>query len=144
MEIRSCKPQEFQQILQLVQESKQPTSTLGPYYLEGFMEAIEDEQLMGVIGSQTYPPFGLITHLAIRPECSKPEVAKKLTEALESWAHRKGVSELYLLVKEHDQLHQLGYKKVERKLTPNTIFQCLLGKEFADLQDFYLGKKLLH
>ena len=145
MEIKECQAVEFNDIVSLMQTEHCATRHLAPEYLEGFLRAVDENgHLVGVIGSQWYPPLGIVTSLAISSETERPRIARLLNQKLEQWFIAHNVDELYILCTSDIELLALGYELVDyEEEIPTAVFDCLHNPDFDCQKPYFLGIKKL-
>jgi amino-acid N-acetyltransferase len=98
---------------------------------DGFIVAIENKEIAGVVGMELYGEFCLLRSLAVHPDYRGQGVAKELFRRIVVSAKKAGAKELYLLTLTIESLcKQWGFKKIVRNRVPMAI---LASKEFKGL-----------
>lgn len=109
------------EIISLLQSQNLPTRDL-PVSLIGFYTAIEDDQIVGVIGMEHYDQYGLLRSMVVHPEYRNKQIAKKLVDKLEMVAASSGIVSIYLLTETATRyFEEKGYKTIARKEVPGPV-----------------------
>jgi len=95
MEIKDAKTYR-DSIVAMLEAEKLPVSDL-PADLDNFLVALENNEVIGVAGLETYRNYGLLRSLAVKPTFRSQGVAGKLLKEIESTAVNKGITAVYLL-----------------------------------------------
>ncbi|HSD37290.1 MAG TPA: arsenic resistance N-acetyltransferase ArsN2 [Rhodocyclaceae bacterium] len=78
--------------------------------------------LVGVVGLETYPPFGLLRSLAVAPTFRSSGIGHKLVAFVESQAAARDINELFLLTTTAENFFlELGYSSASRVSAPPVI-----------------------
>ncbi|MEO6851672.1 MAG: arsenic resistance N-acetyltransferase ArsN2 [Mucilaginibacter sp.] len=110
-------------IVSLLQAEKLPTDDL-PETLDNFMVAMEDNEMVGVIGLEIYENYGLLRSLAVIPAFRSQGVAAELLKNLENLATAKTLTAIYLLTETApDYFARKGYQIITRGDVPAEIKQ---------------------
>lgn len=89
------------------------------------------ENLMGIIGLESFGKIGLLRSLAVMSHAQKTGMGSDLVRSLEATAANLGLQTLYLLTTTAAPFfRKLGYVEVARDKVPEAIRQT---REFADL-----------
>ena len=83
-------------IIALLSSEKLPTSDL-PVSLNNFLVMIDNDEMIGVIGLETYGNYGLLRSLAVHPGSRNRNIAGKLVEQIEKLAKTEGLKAIFLL-----------------------------------------------
>lgn len=122
MQIQSAAPRHLGGIRQLLSASGLPDEDLTPSHLEHFFVAQEEDEVVGVVGAELYGTVGLLRSLAVAPSSRSDGVGARLTNAIERYAHRQGVTALYLLTTTAaEYFERRGYEQIERDALPEAI-----------------------
>ncbi len=122
MQIQPAAPRHFEAICHLLAASDLPDEDLTSSHLEHFFVAHDGNTLVGVVGAELYGNAGLLRSLAVAPAHRGDGVGARLTNTVEQYARRRGVSALYLLTTtaaEYFERH--GYQRIERDVLPEPI-----------------------
>jgi amino-acid N-acetyltransferase len=107
----------------LLTENKLPVSDL-PGTLENFLIAVNEDELIGVIGLEIYGRYGLLRSLAVKSDHRNQGIASTLLEQLEELAKKKGLDEIYLLTETADKYFgSKHYGRISRAEVPNEVQQ---------------------
>jgi len=112
-----------QAIIELLKTEKLPVEDL-PGNLDHFFVASMDGDVIGAIGLEQYPPFGLLRSMVVRKDYRNQKVAAALVETQEKHASRLKIDWIYLLTETASTYFtKKGYKPVERLEVPDAIQQ---------------------
>ena len=64
-----------------------------------WLVAVEDERVIGYVGSQSVPPEADIMNLAVAPEYRRQGIGRQLMQALTEVLHTQGIESLFLEVR---------------------------------------------
>jgi amino-acid N-acetyltransferase len=110
-------------IVALLSSEKLPVSDL-PASLENFLVVIENDELVGVIGLETYGSYGLLRSLAIRPDSRNQNIAGSLVKQIENLAIAEGLKTIFLLTETaSDYFSRKGYHSIARAEMPAEVQQ---------------------
>ncbi|OQP54545.1 hypothetical protein A4H97_21485 [Niastella yeongjuensis] len=110
-------------IIELLKNEKLPVDDL-PGNLDHFFIAVSDSDIIGVIGLEHYPPFGLLRSMVVRKDHQNKKVATILVETLEKHAADLKVEFIYLLTETASTyFEKKNYQTVERTEVPDEIKQ---------------------
>jgi amino-acid N-acetyltransferase len=110
------------EILPLLVECGLPVSDLTPSAPPSFFGVRSAGALVGVIGLETYSPFGLLRSLAVVPTYRSSGIAHKLVAFVESVAAARDIKEVFLLTSTAEKFFlELGYSLVSRAAAPPAI-----------------------
>ena len=108
-------------IIALLSAAKLPTDDL-PETLKNFWAMIKNEELIGVVGLETYGNYGLLRSLAVRPDYMNQNSAGKLVAQLENLAAAEGLKAVFLLTETApDYFSRKGYQIITRAEIPAEI-----------------------
>jgi len=130
-ELRQAQPEDWPEIQALLSESGLPTEDLGPRRLDGFLVAVDGEEIVGIIGLEIFGKTGLLRSLVVAGNARSAGLGGKLVGALESAAETAGIRELWLLTIDAERFFERqGFTIVEREIVPESIRQT---DEFSGL-----------
>jgi amino-acid N-acetyltransferase len=110
-------------IITLLSSEKLPAGDL-PATLENFLMAVQDDELIGVIGLEIYGNYGLLRSLAVKPAFRSQNIAGKLIVQIETLAASKGLKAIFLLTETAtDYFARKGYEKITRNGVPEEVQQ---------------------
>src|SRR3569833_1913902 len=110
-------------IIALLSSEKLPASDL-PASLKNFLVVIENDELVGVIGLETYGNYGLLRSLAVRPDSRNQNIAGKLVREIENLATAEGLKAIFLLTETaSDYFLRKGYHAIARAEMPTEVQQ---------------------
>jgi N-acetylglutamate synthase-like GNAT family acetyltransferase/mannose-6-phosphate isomerase-like protein (cupin superfamily) len=111
-------PQDESAIKHLLSKCQLPTDGIG-LHLEHFIVAKSKDELLGVVGLETYDNVGLLRSLAIIPGVRRKGVGKDLCIKLIAHAYTQNIDELFLLTTTAEKFFaKLGFQKIGRELAP--------------------------
>lgn len=64
-----------------------------------WLVAVEDERVIGYVGSQTVPPEADVMNLAVAPEYRRQGIGRQLMQTLTEVLHTQGIESLFLEVR---------------------------------------------
>jgi amino-acid N-acetyltransferase len=107
-----------------------PTSDINPL-LDNFFIAVEDNEIIGVIGMDKYGTEGLLRSAVVKASHRSTGVAAALVHHLLEAARQSGVNVLYLITNTAEEYFaNKGFEKITRDVVPATVLQ---SKEFNGL-----------
>lgn len=110
-------------IIALLSSEKLPTSDL-PATLKNFLVMIENEELIGVVGLETYGKYGLLRSLAVQTNYRDQGIAGKLVAQIENLAAAQGLKAIFLLTETApDYFSRKEYDIVARAEIPAEVQQ---------------------
>jgi amino-acid N-acetyltransferase len=110
-------------IITLLSSEKLPAGDL-PATLENFLMAVQDDELIGVIGLEIYGNYGLLRSLAVKPAFRGQNIAGKLIAQIETLTASKGLKAIFLLTETAtDYFARKGYEKITRNDVPEEVQQ---------------------
>lgn len=110
-------------IIELLKNEKLPVGDL-PGNLDHFFVAINDNNIIGAIGLEHYPPLGLLRSMVVRKDYRNQKVATALVETLEKHASDLKIEWIYLLTETASvYFEKKSYLKVARTEVPDEIKQ---------------------
>ncbi len=142
--MRSARAADWNDVSKLLGDAGLPTDDLGPELLEHFLIAELGDEIVGLVGLETYDSKGLLRSLVITSRSRSTGLGKKLVSALEAAAQAAGIKDLWLLtIDAEGYFATLGYIIVARDAVPEAI---RLSDEFAELcpDSAHLMMKDLH
>jgi amino-acid N-acetyltransferase len=120
MEIKDAKTYR-DSIVAMLEAEKLPVSDL-PADLDNFLVALENNEVIGVAGLETYRNYGLLRSLAVKPTFRSQGVAGKLLKEIESTAVNKGITAVYLLTETAaDYFDRKNYCRISRADIPTDV-----------------------
>ena len=96
VQIRPAQKTDLQAIEALLSSSELPITGVKEA-LGGFLVAVSNDRLVGVVGMEYCGKFGLLRSTAVRPEWRGKHVARRLVEQIIAKAESRGIHALYLL-----------------------------------------------
>lgn len=126
----------------LLLESKLPVSDLPPS-LESFLVAIDNEDVIGVVGLEIYDQYGLLRSLAVSSRYRNQGIAGKLVNQAEEFAASKELTAIFLLTETADKyFDSKHYTIITRAEVPAEVQQ---SSEFSFVcpQSAVVMKKIL-
>lgn len=128
MQTVKASEQSRNEIISLLQSQRLPADDL-PVELENFLTAIEEQELVGVIGMERYGNFGLLRSMVVHPNYRNKGIAETLVSTLEREAISSGITDMYLLTETADKYFaKKGYTSIEREKAPSEL---LRSSEFS-------------
>ena len=110
-------------VIALLSSEKLPTDDL-PATLKNFLVVTENEELIGVVGLETYGRYGLLRSLAVRPDYRNQSIASKLVEQIEKLALTEELKSIFLLTETApDYFTRKGYHIIIRTEIPAEVQQ---------------------
>lgn len=107
----------------LLAENKLPVNDL-PESLENFFAAINNNELIGVIGLEIYGRYGLLRSLAVKSGNRNQGIARLLVAKIEAFAKSKGLEAIYLLTETADKYFESRhYERIARTEVPEDVQQ---------------------
>ena len=90
--------------------------------LSGFLVAVNNQQVVGVVGLERCGSFGLLRSTAVAPEWRGKHVAKRLVEQIIARAEAQGINALYLLTTTAERYFPtFGFQVTTRETVPEPI-----------------------
>ncbi|HEY8009980.1 MAG TPA: arsenic resistance N-acetyltransferase ArsN2 [Rudaea sp.] len=105
----------------LLTRASLPSLDLDAAHLAHFhvARAANSDALIGIVGLEPYPPFGLLRSLAVAPEQHGASIGTALVDAIEAAARGQGIVELVLLTTTAERFFaQRGYTVIARDAAP--------------------------
>jgi amino-acid N-acetyltransferase len=110
-------------IIELLSAEKLPTRDL-PSSLNNFLVMIDNDELIGIIGLETYGNYGLLRSLAVHPGSRNRNIAGKLVKQIEKLAKTEGLKAIFLLTEiAPGYFSRKGYKVMARSEIPPEVQQ---------------------
>jgi amino-acid N-acetyltransferase len=110
-----------QSIVSLLQTEKLPVEDL-PSPLDNFFIAVEDNNVIGVIGLEQYDKCGLLRSMVVNNRYRNKDIASRLVRELEEKAGSLGIESIYLLTETATAyFEKKGYEKISRTEVPKLI-----------------------
>ena len=95
-----------------------------PASLKKLLGVIENDELVGVIGLETYVNYGLLRSLAVRPDSRNQNIAGKLIKQIENLATAEGLKAIFLLTETASEyFSRKGYHAIARAEMPAEVQQ---------------------
>ena len=117
-----------QEIMNLLQSNNLPLPDL---VSSDFFIAMENKQVIGVIGLERYGNDGLLRSMVVSAGHRGKGVAAELVRVLEQYAYEKKLGAIYLLTETAPfYFEQKGYSKINRQEVPQLL---LTASEFTHL-----------
>jgi amino-acid N-acetyltransferase len=131
-------------IIELLKNEKLPVADL-PGNLDHFFVAVIDNEIIGAIGLEHYPPFGLLRSMVVRKDHRNQKVAAELVETLEQHAADLKIEWIYLLTETASPyFEKKNYQRVERTEVPDKIKQSTEFSSVCPVSAIVMKKALLH
>lgn len=144
MTIQKATEQTRAAVISLLQSQNLPSGDLPPV-LENFLVAMEDDQVVGVIGLERYGSYGLLRSLVVHPDFRNRQIAEKLVQQLEETATATGIAALYLLTETAEKyFSKKGYTIISRSDVPQTMMQSSEFSHVCPASATVMKKELLH
>lgn len=129
-------------IIELLKSEKLPVDDL-PGNLDHFFVAINDSDIIGVIGLEHYPPFGLLRSMVVRKDHQNKKIATTLVEILEKHASDLKIERIYLLTETASSyFEKKNYQRVERTDVPDEIKQSTEFSSVCPVSAIVMKKSL--
>ena len=121
---------DFDAICALLSADHLPASDINPL-LHNFFIAVEDTEIIGVIGMDKYGSAGLLRSAVVKASHRCIGVAAALVNQLLAAARQSGVNTLYLITNTAEKyFEKKGFEQIAREAVPATVLQ---SKEFNGL-----------
>lgn len=121
---------DFPAIVRLLSESGLPTEDLSEGHLRDFLLARVDREMIGCVGVELYPPYGLLRSLAVSHGYQKKGLAGFLVRSIEDYSKERDIQELYLLTCTAESFFRnRDYSLVPRQSAPGPIRET---REFSE------------
>jgi len=122
MQIQPAAPRHFDPIRRLLSATSLPHDDLTSSNLEHFFVTTEGDTVVGVVGTELFDNVGLLRSLAVAPSSRGDGLGTRLTDTIEQYARRQGMTMLYLLTTTAaDYFERRGYQRIERDALPEAI-----------------------
>ncbi len=122
--LRQARPGDWRAIRTLLSDAGLPVTDLDQEKLDGFLVAVDDEEVVGLIGLEVFGRTGLLRSLVVATGARRAGLGGKLVGALESAAEVAGIEELWLLTIDAERFFERqGFTIVEREVVPDSIRQ---------------------
>lgn len=113
--------QKRSELIQLLESQKLPFEDL-PTGLNNFYAAVEDDQVVGLIGMELYGPYGLLRSMVVHPEFRNRQIAENLVRQIEEKAASAGIVSMFLLTETAENyFSRKGYEKISREEVPADV-----------------------
>ncbi len=120
--LRKARPDDWGTIRALLLDAGLPVADLDQAQLEGFLVAVDDDVVVGLIGLEVFGRTGLLRSLVVASRARRAGLGGKLVGALESAAEAAGIEELWLLTIDAERFFERqGFSIVERSVVPDSI-----------------------
>jgi amino-acid N-acetyltransferase len=131
-----------QTIIELLKAEKLPVADL-PGNLDHFFVASIDGEIIGAIGLELYPPFGLLRSMVVQQDHRNQKIAAALVQALEKHATDLKLSSIYLLTETASTyFDKRNYQRVERTEVPDAIKQSTEFSSVCPVSAIVMKKSL--
>lgn len=122
MKIRLAGTADFETITGWLAAARLPVADLSIDDMNNFLLAESGDTPVGTVALEPLDGVALLRSLVVVPHCQGAGAGRRLVEALEAEAVRRGISELWLLTTDADAYFtKLGYESVERDNAPSSI-----------------------
>ena len=119
------------QVVALLAANQLPTADVSELDFEHFLGCGTRDHPNGVVGLELFTPDALLRSLVVDEHARGSGCGKVLVDAIEQYAQRLNVRNVYLLTETAERFFsKLGYKRIERESAPERIQQC---REFSEL-----------
>lgn len=113
--------QKRSELIQLLESQKLPFEDL-PTGLNNFYAAVEDDQVVGLIGMELYGSYGLLRSMVVHPEFRNRQIAENLVSQIEEKAASAGIVSMFLLTETAENyFSRKGYEKISREEVPADV-----------------------
>lgn len=113
--------QKRSELIQLLESQKLPFEDL-PTGLNNFYAAVEDDQVVGLIGMELYGSYGLLRSMVVHPEFRNRQIAENLVRQIEEKAASAGIVSMFLLTETAENyFSRKGYEKISREEVPADV-----------------------
>jgi amino-acid N-acetyltransferase len=130
-------------IIRLLSAENLPVGDL-PKHLENFIVAMEDNEVIGVIGLEEYGNYGLLRSLTVSLSFRDFGIAGKLIEQIEYLACSKGLTNIYLLTETASAYFtKKGYTKITRFDVPDEVQQSSEFSHVCPQSAIVMTKKII-
>jgi len=124
LDIRPARREDFEAARSLLLAARLPVDDLCEERMADFRVATSGNSIVGLAGLEPFAEVGLLRSLVVEPRFRATGVGRLLVAAMEAYASRRGISEVWLLTIDADRYFQaLGYVAVERDAAPPAIRQ---------------------
>jgi amino-acid N-acetyltransferase len=131
-----------QTIIELLKAEKLPVADL-PGNLDHFFVATIDGEIIGALGLELYPPFGLLRSMVVLKDHRNQKIAAALVQALENHAIDLKVSSIYLLTETASTyFDKWNYQRIERSEVPDAIKQSTEFSSVCPVSAIVMKKSL--
>jgi amino-acid N-acetyltransferase len=128
--IQKATGKDFAAIGRLLTDNNLPVADLNPL-LDNFFTALEDNQIIGVMGMDRYGKAGLLRSAVVNANHRSTGVAGKVYNQLLLFAQQEGITDLYLITNTAEHyFDKKGFTKIAREAVPSTVLQ---SREFNGL-----------
>lgn len=108
-----------------------PHSDLSEDKLDHFIVLKNEQEIIGTVGLELFPPFALLRSLAVAKNERSKKLGAALVTQLEAYAKTKEISEIYLLTTTAETFfHARNYETINRDTAPDAIKQT---SEFSSI-----------
>lgn len=129
--IQPATQEDYPAIRALLQSTQLPAEDVTRESRHAFLVGREAGEIIGTIGPEQYPPYGLLRSLAVRADARGMGYGTALVNRLESVATAREIETLYLLTTTAEAFFRSrGYHGMHRDHVPPSIRQTT---EFATL-----------
>lgn len=129
-------------IIELLKNEKLPVDDL-PGNPGHFFVTLIDDNVVGVIGLEHLPPFGLLRSMVVHKDYRNQKIAGALVETLERYASDLKIESLYLLTETASvYFGKKNYLQVERTKVPDEIKQSTEFSSVCPVSAIVMKKSL--
>jgi amino-acid N-acetyltransferase len=127
----------------LLQAADLSAEDITPEMLEHFLVAHLDKALVGCAGLEVQGEAGLLRSVAVDEAHRGSGLGKQLVEAMEEYARKQGLQELYLLTTTAEAFFAgLGYRSIPREQAPAGIAGTAQFAELCPSSSTFMVKRI--
>ena len=121
MTIRPARPADLVGVLSLLAEARLPAAGVAAHF-DAFLVAEEGGNVVGAIGVERYPPYGLLRSAVVAAERRGRGVGDALVDALVARSRTEALEELWLLTETAQRWFELrGFVSRDRGQAPSSL-----------------------
>ena len=129
MQIRPARSPDLSGVIELLEKAALPANDIQAHLKEFLVAEDGEDQIMGAIGMEVYPPLALLRSLVVDPRFRGRGIARVLCARLVEQAQERGIDEMYLLTLDAaGYFERLGFSRMAREEAPTDIRKT---KEFS-------------
>lgn len=114
---------DFNEIKILLSDNNLPVSDIKKDCIS-FFKAVENNNIIGIIGLEKYKNTGLLRSLAVKDGYKNLKIGERLVRYLFTFCQGKNIDELYLLTTTAEKyFKKFKFEKIERPKVPEEIMQ---------------------